>query len=143
MAAEKQTSTQASPDTTCISPDTLPKTNQNLLKQNSPDLVTCGECLATFPLDNILDFISHKRIHVIQHQMLESNKKLDIESRVHEDTKSRIPMESLENIEFELNETPNKRGETLKRKRNLRKSMELGAKSDQKKKKRKSDESGT
>ena len=143
MAAEKQTSPQASPDTTCISPDTLPKTNQNLLKQNSPDLVTSGECLATFPLDNILDFISHKRIHVIQHQLLESNKKLDIESRVHKDTKSRTPMESLENIEFELNETPNKGGETLKRKRNLRKSMELGAKSDQKKKKRNSYISGS
>ena len=52
-------------------------------------------------------------------------------------------MESLENIEFELNETPNKRGETLKRKRNLRKSMELGVKSDQKKKKRNSYISGS
>ena len=135
MEAEKQTSPQASPDTTYISPDTLPKTNLNLLNQNSPDLVTCGECLATFPLDNIIDFISHKRIHVIQHQLLESDKKLGTESRVHEDTKSRTPMESIENIKVELNETPNKRGETLKRKRNLRKSMELGAHSHQKKKK--------
>ena len=136
MEAEKQTSPQASPDTTCISPDTLPKTNQNLLNKNSPDLVTCGECLAIFPLDNILDFIFHKRIHILQHQLLESSKKIETGSRVHEDTKSRTPMESIENIEFELNETPNKRGETLKRKRSLRKSMELGAKSDQKKKKR-------
>ena len=50
-------SPQQSPDTTCITPKTSPATKS---QQKSPDLITCGECQTSFPLDNIIDFITHK-----------------------------------------------------------------------------------
>ena len=35
----------------------------------SPDTITCGQCLESFPLDNFLAFIQHKGAHILRIQV--------------------------------------------------------------------------
>ena len=87
MNKEDKTSPTRSPDTTVKTP---PKQSQSKLgytkskrKGNalyvhiflhksilgSPDTITCGQCLESFPLDNFLAFIQHKGAHILRIQV--------------------------------------------------------------------------
>ena len=87
MDKSSENSPQQSPDTTCISPEVTAKAGAVATHQSSPDMVTCGDCFTSFPLDNILDFIAHKRIHALQ-QQIEAHKRAEENSVIENSEKN-------------------------------------------------------